>query len=351
MLMESRPTRSLVRLTLTSLALWLLAACAPSASLNGAPADEPSPWFSVSSRESGHTLRIHLNADESSDTLSGLAKSAVQEVNRRISPTGEGSVLAAVNREAGQMSVKVPEDLRVLVRRALAFHRLTDGAVDATDGSLRALWAGGKTPSSETVRAALDKTGSQVISVDEFEGTLHIQRSGVALDLGAMGRAYALAVASQRLETAGAARYRLDYGSLSVLGYDDRRLWKLPLPDGPGTPPRAHRWARVRGGAVSTLSRADGARGPLFDVIDPRTGSPVRTLSFVLVVSSDPVQSAAIAQALAVLGRTRGLEIVETLEGVEGLVIDLAGYVHASSGLSSEVIQEPIGGAATADRR
>ncbi len=93
---------------------------------------------------------------------------------------------------------------------------------------------------------------------------------------------------------------------------------------------------------MSTLARSDGLQGPLMGVIDPRSGSPVRTLSLVCVVSSDPVQSAAIAQALAVLGRTRGLEVVEALDGVEGLVIDLAGYVHASSGLRSEILLEPI---------
>lgn len=317
-------------------------ACAPQASQKADGAAEEAPWFSVSSVESGYGLRIHVHPHKSAPTLAELARSAVQEVNRRIAPAGDGSLLAAVNREAGEQPVKVPEDLRVLVRRALAFHRLTDGAVDATDAALRALWAGDKSPGADAVRAAVQRTGSPAVGVDEFEGTLHIGRSGVALDLGVLGRAYALAVASQRLETAGSGRYRLDYGSLSVLGHDGGRVWKLPLPNGPGTPPRAHRWVQVPGGAVSRLARSDGGPGPLLHVIDPRTGSPVRTLSFVLVVSSDPVQSAAIAQALAVLGRTRGLDVVETLEGVEGLVIDLAGYVHASSGLRSAIVQEPM---------
>ena len=94
---------------------------------------------------------------------------------------------------------------------------------------------------------------------------------------------------------------------------------------------------------MSVVERADGQIGPLLDVIDPRTGSPARSLSYALVVSSDPVQSAAIARGLAILGRTRGLEIIETLEGVEGLVIDLAGYIHASSGLRTALLQEPLG--------
>jgi len=299
----------------------------------------------VGSDEAGYPLRIHLHADQSSETLASLAKSAVQEVNRRIAPRGEGSVLAGVNREAGQLPVKVPEDLRVLVRRALAFYVLTEGAVDATAAPVRALWSKDDSPPSQAIREALDKQGSDLIDVDEFEGTLHVKRAGVSLDLGALGRAYALSVASERLVTAGVERFRLDYGQLSVLGYDDGRLWKLPLPDGPGTPARAHRWVRLPGGAVSVLARSDGGRGPLMNVIDPRSGSPVRSLNYVLVVSSDPVQSAAIAQALAVLGRTRGMEVVETLEGVEGLVIDLAGYVHASTGLRTELLQEPIEGA------
>ena len=325
-----------------------LLACAPHGGHRGEPAGTSSSWSSVSGVEAGVPLRIHLQADSSSETLADLARSAVREVNRRIAPHGEGSVLAGVNREAGNQPVKVPEDLRVLVRRSLAFHTLTDGAVDATDGPLRALRKREESPTSEAVREALKHRGSEEIAVDELEGTLHIRRAGVTLDLGALGHAYAISVASQRLETAGARRYRLDYGTLSILGHDEGRMWKLPLPDGPGTPPRARRWVRLHGGAVSVLARTDGNAGPLMDVFDPRTGVPVRDLSYVLAFSSDSVQSAAIAQAIAVLGRTRGLEIVESLDGLEALVIDLAGYIHASSGLQNEILQEPLGSTAEA---
>jgi len=335
--------RTLGRGVLWLVVLCALASCAPASTIRGDVKPGSSEWSSSASIVAGHPLRIHLRSDGSSESLAGLASSAVREVQRRIAPTGEGSLLAGVNREAGRSPVKVPEDLRVLVRRALAFYLLTDGAVDITDGPLRGLWDSGESPSSESVRAAMARRGSDVISVDELEGSLSVQRAGVTLDLDTMGRAYAVAVAGQRLETAGADRYRIDYGELSVLGEDPGKMWKLPLPDGPGTPPRARRWLRVAGGAVSVVERSDGRVGPLLDVIDPRTGSPTRSLSYALVVSSDPVQSAAIARGLAILGRTRGLEIIETLEGVEGLVIDLAGYIHASSGLRTALLQEPLG--------
>ena len=328
--------RCLVAVLLGSLALE---ACATVAAPVAAP-EPPSPWTSKVVRQGDHALRIDVERDTSAPTLIDLAESAVAETARRLAPHDEGSVLALVNRGAGQGPVKVPEDVRVLVRRALAFGEISDGAIDVTDGPIRALWDGKEAPAAEAIEGALERTDRRAVLVDESTGTLEITREGVRLDLDAMGRAYGLAVAAQRLETAGAQRYRLEHGNLVILGDAQGRYWKLPLPDGPGEPPRARRAVRVRPGAVSTYSPGDSGRTG--GVIDPRTGAPCTSVEHAIVTSPDPVQSAALAMVLVVLGRSGGLALIESLDSVEALVIDDAGYVHASEGLREHVLREPF---------
>jgi thiamine biosynthesis lipoprotein len=305
----------------------------------------PAPaWVSTVTQHGDHQLRIDLTPEADRQILTDLAGQAIDEVERRFAPSGEGSVLAAVNQQAGGDPVRVPDDLRLLVRRALAFGVLTDGAIDPTDGPLRALWSSNATPSPESIRLARDRVDRHAVTAGEFDGTLCLTREGLALDLDSLGRAYALAIAAERLATAGARAYRLEYGETIILGHSGARYWRLPLPPGPGTPPRARRAVRVSGGAVTVISGDPGRTGPILSVIDPRSGSPSRTVSYALVVSSDPVQSAALARALVVLGRTRGMEILEAMDAVEGLVVDTAGYVHASEGLRGHILREPMGG-------
>ena len=338
----SEPTDSW-RLATWSVSAVLLLGC-PAIQIGPPDVTPESAWVSTVTQRGDHVLRIDLDSRSDHEALAGLAGRAIAEVERRFAPTGEGSVLAAVNREAGGKPVRVPDDLRVLVRRALAFGVLTDGAVDLTDGPLRDLWSADAVPSPESIRAARERVDRGAVTVHEFEQTLALDRPGVVLDLDSLGRAYALAVAAERLATAGAQGYRLEYGETIILGLSGRRFWKLPLPPGPGTPPRSRRAVRVAGGAVSVIARAPGATGPIVSVIDPRTGSPSHTVIHALVVSSDPVQSAALARALVVLGRTKGLEILSAMDAVEGLVIDMAGYVHATEGLRDHILREPLPG-------
>jgi len=60
-------------------------------------------------------------------------------------------------------------------------------------------------------------------------------------------------------------------------------------------------------------------------IIDPRTGRPVDTrLASATIVADDPAVSDGLATAMAVLGVTKGLAVVESLDGVECLLLEWA---------------------------
>ena len=68
-------------------------------------------------------------------------------------------------------------------------------------------------------------------------------------------------------------------------------------------------------------------------MIDPGTGQSPRGVRSVTILSPDGLTSEALATAVFVLGAERGLALVEPLSGIDALVVDAQGVLHASSGL------------------
>ena len=71
-------------------------------------------------------------------------------------------------------------------------------------------------------------------------------------------------------------------------------------------------------------------------ILDPRSGEPASGLTSVTVLSARAVDSDALATALFVMGSDDGMELVESLPGVEALFIAEDGSAISSSGLRLE---------------
>jgi thiamine biosynthesis lipoprotein len=81
-------------------------------------------------------------------------------------------------------------------------------------------------------------------------------------------------------------------------------------------------------------------------VLDPRTGYPSRGLTGATVVSADATLADALSTAVMVMGRERGLALVERMEGVEAVVVEETGEWEATAGLAGrlELRHPPRGG-------
>ena len=68
-------------------------------------------------------------------------------------------------------------------------------------------------------------------------------------------------------------------------------------------------------------------------LIDPRTGDSPRGVRSVTILAPDGLTSEALSKTAFVLGAARGLELIETVPGVDAVIVDAAGALHYSSGL------------------
>jgi FAD:protein FMN transferase len=70
-------------------------------------------------------------------------------------------------------------------------------------------------------------------------------------------------------------------------------------------------------------------------IVDPATGASPSSVRSVTVLAADGLTCEALSKTVFVLGVQRGLDLIESLEGVDAIVVDAAGNLHYSSGMAA----------------
>ena len=212
------------------------------------------------------------------------AFAALRVVDAQMSLHRPDSQLCRVNAAAGRAPVSVAADLLEVVGRATATARATAGVYDPTVLPLMRLYGfyasgSGRYPDDREIAAALERTGWQQVRVDRAAGTLGLARSGAGLDLGSIGKGWALDRAVAALRAAGIASGLVDVGG-NVYGLgvpeDGAAGWAVGVLH-PGTG-RIDRTFHLRDAAVATSGNAEQHHAlgghEVGHLLDARRGRP-----------------------------------------------------------------------------
>ncbi len=227
-----------------------------------------------------------------------------------------GSEIARLNARAAYVPVRVSPALFALLEHAKQLHQESGGAFDISISPLVRCWGFmggcGRKPAPEDVAAARSKVGMDLVCLEA--GTLTVQFScpGVMLDLGAIGKGYAIERAVELLREAGVVSALLHGGTSTVyaLGHPpDSEFWHVALEEPPsalGAPPTAFPPIRLRDQAMSASAiwgRSFQAEGKtLGHILDPRTGHPAENAVLAAVVLPSATETDALSTALLIRG-------------------------------------------------
>jgi thiamine biosynthesis lipoprotein len=281
----------------------------------------------------GTSVEIFLYA-ETRSRAAELFEAAFQEISRveeALSTYRSTSEISRINAGAAQGPVVTDPEVFGLVSTALEYSRRTGGAFDVTVGPLVKAWGffrgDGQYPSTDVLSEARAKVGWRHVAVDSAQRSIRFLTPGLELDMGGIGKGFALDCAARILRRNGAGRALLSAGQSSYVAIGappDTPGWPINIPS-PADPKRALSTIQLRDQSLST----SGSSQQYFEmngrryshIIDPRTGEPVTGMAQVTVIAPTATDSDALSTALFVEGHDRAAMLIESMEGTAALLV------------------------------
>jgi thiamine biosynthesis lipoprotein len=224
------------------------------------------------------------------------------------------SEVCRLNQRAFFEPVVVDEGLFGLLHRSAQITAATRGAFDVTAGALIKAWGffrGPRRVPAESQRAeALGRVGLQWVCLEPQSRSVRFLRPGLEINLGSIGKGYALDRLAQWLrEEGGLSAFLLHGGSSSVYAKGclpgDERGWAVGIRH-PWVPGRrlAQVWLRDQalGTSAATFQHLVHEGRKLGHILDPRSGWPAEGMASSTVLAQSAAEADALATAFYILG-------------------------------------------------
>ncbi|HJW99866.1 MAG TPA: FAD:protein FMN transferase [Terriglobales bacterium] len=282
----------------------------------------------------GTTFSIYLYSSdrESASVQFDAAFDEIERVEEALSNYRPTSELSRINRLASKQRVTTdPEVFRVL-QSSIEYSRRTGGAFDITVGPLMRAWgffrANGRYPTAVELSQARAKIGWSNVELDNTGRTITFRAPGMELDLGGIGKGYAVDQVITVLRQAAVTSALIDAGSstLYALGAPPGKSgWKVIVPK-PGQRSQAVSSVFLRDASLSTSGSYEKffrLNGRTYcHIMDPRTGQPVQGMLQTTVIAPTATDSDALSTAMFVMGPAAGRRFLPSVPNTSAVWVE-----------------------------
>ena len=240
-----------------------------------------------------------------------IAREEALRVESKFSRYRPDNIVAAINRSGGR-PIPVDEETALLIEYAVACYEMSDGMFDITSGVLRRVWrfdGGDHVPTEGEVAEVLRHVGWHRV---EWKDSILTMPEGMEIDLGGIGKEYAVDRASSRIAAETDLPFLVNFGGDIfargprrdgrpwVVGIDDpdrtgeALLYRVDLSDGGlATSGDARRYVMHRGRRLG-------------HILNPRTGWPVENAPrAVTVLATTCIEAGSLSTLAFLRGRAR----------------------------------------------
>jgi thiamine biosynthesis lipoprotein len=264
------------------------------------------------------------------------AMEEIFRLDRVMSDYKAESELSKLNRDGGRGFVRVEPSLFEVIQESMTFSRRSGGKFDVTIAPLLEAWkaaqADGRRPSADELANAGRCVGYEKIEAAAPD-RIRFQSECVRIDLGGIGKGYAVDRAIEVLRAAGIRHALVNAGASSIASI--------------GAPPGRDGWpvrleASVAGSRVLLLRDASMSTsqqqlvplgleaGNVGTIVDPQAGAPTQNRMTVSVVAPSATTSDALSTTLVLLTIEEGSKLLAQFADVSALWITPAGTLQAS---------------------
>ena len=260
----------------------------------------------------------------------------------------EHSEVQSLNAAAGKHPVPAGTEIRNVLQAAHQVSEWTGGRFDVTFGVMSGLWKfdyqnqDGSIPDPREVARRRAFINYRDLVVDERAGTAFLRREGMVVNLGGIGKGYAVDRAADILRNRGFHDFMIQFGGdMYAAGRSGDRPWKLGVQDPRGPADRIFAEMELSDRTFSTSG--DYARFFIKDgrryhhILDPATGSPAEGCRSVTIVTGSAAVADGLSTGVFILGPEAGMALIERLPEVEGVIVSSKNKVLVSSGLEGRL--------------
>jgi thiamine biosynthesis lipoprotein len=297
----------------------------------------------------GSYITITVYSDEETGNQAiNAAFDRITEIGDIASIFDENSEASFLNKN-GYLDNPSPE-LMDLVNSSIDYNNITGGCFDITVQPLLDLWSAGLWQESEEVQAQKIEETLAVVGSDKIivsDDRIEFEVDGMAITLGGITQGYAVDEAIEIIKGFGIKQALVNIsGDLYAMGTKPGgEKWTVGL-DNPDKSDNADAGIEplptfaFEDKAVTTSGnyyRYYDPEAEVGHIMDPRTGYSANSCISATVIADTCIQADALATSVFVMGPDDGMELVESLDNVEALIIDSEGKIFKSSGLSEYI--------------
>jgi len=245
--------------------------------------------------------------------------------------------LCTLNKNAGGEAITVDEKLIDFLLYARELHNRTDGHMNVMMGAVLRLWhdcrekaaedrASAAVPDIAALEKASEHTSIELLEIDEANSTVRISDPEASIDVGALGKGYAIERAADFLRAEGKEGYVLNVGgNIRIIGTKpDGSGWVTGIknPKDPNTLALnilISDTSCVTSGTYERFYIVDGKK--YHHIIDPDTLFPAEYFDSVTVITPDSGAADCLSTALFCMSYEEGLKLLESFGNAEALWI------------------------------
>lgn len=237
------------------------------------------------------TLFEVLLRGEDAEHLTAVADAVldeIQRIERLLSRFDPRSEISRINHLAGREPVLLDHELAALLQTCFEAQQWTGGAFDVTASSQRGACGG----------------AAAHIVFDPASRLIEFSDPTIQLDLGGIGKGFALDRAAELLDEYRIEHALLHGGTSSVLARgtnSEGQPWRIALPKGDRL------WLELHDEALSC-----SAINEQVDIIHPATGQPLAGTSAVAVVAPTATEAEIVSTALLCLDQAQAEAFIQT---------------------------------------
>jgi thiamine biosynthesis lipoprotein len=295
---------------------------------------------------------FHRNKTEAEEAMD-KAIEEMKRVEQKMScflPASEVSKInkgALLNRAKGSLLagswMPISDELFSLLGEAIRISDLTKGRFDITIYPLMKIWKfKGENPTVPG-KEKIEK-GKKLVNYKNIimkNGKIKFAKGGMTIDLGGIAKGYAVDAATKVLKERNIKSAMVDAGGeIYALGRKEGKPWRIGI-----------RHPRKIGEVLGIVELEDQGISTCGDyerffffkgkryhhILNPKTGYPADECQSVTIVAKKAAFADGLATGVFVLGPREGMDLIESLEEVEGVIVNKQGEVSVSSGLVSKI--------------